>query len=124
MTRQPVRLIVEWAIPSGQGAGIMAALQGVILATRREDGCRRCVVSANSGEPMRLRYLETWETEESMRHHVQSEQFERLARLMESALEAPRIEFTLPAGRRGLEYALEARGAAMASEPSSASQRY
>jgi len=102
----------------------MAALQGVILATRREDGCRRCVVSANSGEPMRLRYLETWETEESLRHHLQSEQFERLARLMESALEAPRIEFTLPAGRRGLEYALEARGAAMASEPSSASQRY
>lgn len=82
-----------------------------MLSTRREHGCRRCVVSAKSGEPMRLRYLETWETEASLRHHVQSEQFERLARLVESALDVPRVEFTLPTGRRGIEYAFEARAA-------------
>jgi quinol monooxygenase YgiN len=111
MTRQPVRLVVEWAVPSGQGAGIVAALQDVMLATRRDRACRRCVVSARSGEPLRLRYQETWETEAALRQHLRSEQFEQLARLVESAIEAPRVQFWLPTGRRGLDYVFEARGA-------------
>jgi len=56
-----------------------------------------------------IQYSETWKTETDLRRQVRSNRFSALAELIEHATEHPVIEFTLPDGRRGLEYAEEVR---------------
>ena len=57
-----------------------------------------------------IRYLETWASEFDLRRQLRSDRFANLAELIERATERPDIEFLLPDGPRGLEYAEEARG--------------
>jgi quinol monooxygenase YgiN len=56
-----------------------------------------------------VQFVESWESEEGLKRHVRSDRFVTLAGLMESATEAPRVEFALPGGTRGLDYAGEVR---------------
>jgi len=56
-----------------------------------------------------IRYLETWRSELDLRRQLRSDRFAVLAELIERATERPVIEFTLPSGPRGIEYAEEAR---------------
>jgi hypothetical protein len=56
-----------------------------------------------------IQYSETWKTETDLRRQVRSDRFSVLAELIERATEHPDIEFTLPDGRHGLEYAEEVR---------------
>jgi hypothetical protein len=54
--------------------------------------------------------VEEWKTEEDLVMQLRSTRFAKLAQLLESATERPRIEFSLPGGIRGLDYAEEVRG--------------
>jgi hypothetical protein len=56
-----------------------------------------------------IQYSETWKTETDLRRQVRSNRFSALAELIERATERPDIEFTLPEGSRGLDYAEEVR---------------
>jgi hypothetical protein len=56
-----------------------------------------------------IQYTETWKTETDLRRQVRSNRFSALAELIEHATEHPDIEFRLPDGARGLEYAEEVR---------------
>jgi hypothetical protein len=56
-----------------------------------------------------IQYSETWKTETDLRRQVRSNRFSALAELIEHATEHPDIEFRLPDGLRGLEYAEEVR---------------
>jgi len=57
-----------------------------------------------------IHYLETWKTEADLRRQLRSDRFASLAELIEHATERPLIEFSLPDGLRGIEYAEEVRG--------------
>jgi len=57
------------------------------------------------GERAGLSYTEEWIGEDDLKRQLRSERFSRLAELMERATEQPKIEFALPDGVRGLEYA-------------------
>ena len=43
--------------------------------------------------------------EDELKRQLRSDRFSRLAELMERATERPKVEFALPSGMRGLEYA-------------------
>lgn len=115
MACSPVRMLVEWHVPAGQAPPIAAAVQSVMMTTREQRGCLGCTLSTDARERFTLHYEESWATEQDLKRQLISERFSELAGLIESATEAPRIEFALPAGTRGLEYVVEVRRAAAVS---------
>ena len=109
MTWAPVRMTVRWCVPPGEAQSIAAALHPLMMKTRSEPGCAGCSFSTEMGALVVIQYIETWTTESDLRRQVQSDRFANLAELIEHATEDPMIEFLLPEGSRGLEYAEEVR---------------
>jgi quinol monooxygenase YgiN len=102
---KPVRMTLEWFVPPGESGHILAALHALMVAARSEPGYVACQLSTEMGERAGFRYMEEWVAEEDLRHQIRSPRFSRLAELMEHAMEQPKIEFALPGGVRGLDYA-------------------
>jgi quinol monooxygenase YgiN len=102
-------MTVEWSVSRGEMSVINTALQSLMVTTRAAPGCLACSLSTQLGERAVFRYEEDWRTEDDLNHQLRSNQFAKLAHLLESALERPRIEFTLPEGKRGMEYAEQVR---------------
>jgi quinol monooxygenase YgiN len=101
----PVRMTVQWFVPSPESGSIVAALHALMVAVRAEPGCSSCHLTTEMGERAGLSYTEEWKGEEDLKRQLRSERFSRLAELMERATEQPKIEFALPGGVRGIEYA-------------------
>jgi quinol monooxygenase YgiN len=85
------------------------ALQDLAAAVRTHPGCVGCSVSSDLSTTGLMRYSEQWRTESDLRDRLQSDTFLRLASLLDSASEAPKIEFQLEQGIRGLDYLEEVR---------------
>ncbi len=109
MASQQVRMTVEWSVPRGEMGAINSAMQTLMVATRAAPGCVECSLSTQLGERAGFQYQEEWRTEEDLVVQLRSGRFAKLAHLVESASERPRIEFHLPGGKRGMEYAEEVR---------------
>jgi len=109
MSADPVRMTVEWTVRPEQFRAVATALQTVMVATRAEPGCLNCSLATELGRRVTVRFVEAWESEDSLKRHVRSDTFVTIAGLMESATEAPRMEFQLQGGTRGLDYAQEVR---------------
>jgi len=105
----PVRLTIEWVVPLAETGPIHTALQGLLVAARAEPGCVGCSLSTRMGERAGFSYEETWKTERDLQRQLRSSRFAKLTQLVERATERPRIEFELPSGTRGLDYAREVR---------------
>jgi quinol monooxygenase YgiN len=98
-------MTVQWFVPSRESGSIVAALHALMVAVRSEPGCSSCHLTTEMGEQAGFRYTEEWIAEDDLKRQLRSERFSRLAELMERATERPKIEFTLPRGVRGIEYA-------------------
>ena len=105
-----VRMTAEWTVSPGETEILGAAMQSLMVATRAEPGCVSCSLSTQLGERTGFHYEEEWKSESDLKQQLRSGRFAKLAHLMESAMERPRIEFWLPDGTRGIEYAEEVRG--------------
>jgi quinol monooxygenase YgiN len=105
MKSLPVRMSVKWRVPPSEAQSITTALQGLMLYTRAEHGCAGCSVSTEMGALVLIHYVETWETENDLKRQIRSQRFSALAELVERATADPAVEFALPDGTRGLEYA-------------------
>jgi quinol monooxygenase YgiN len=109
MESVPVCMTVRWRVPAGEAQSITATLQSLMLKTRAAPGCAGCSVSTDMGALVMIQYIENWKTETDLRRQVRSDRFSALAELIEHATEHPAIEFTLPGGPRGIDYAEEVR---------------
>ena len=109
MESDPVRMIVRWRVPAGEAQSITAALQTLMLQTRAAPGCAGCSLSTEMGAVVVIEYVENWKSETDLRRQVRSHRFSALAELIEHATETPIVEFTVPGGSRGIEYAEEVR---------------
>ncbi len=89
---------------------MMSALQMVLVRTRRARGCTGCSLSTEIGSHVEIRYAADWENEDDLQCQIRSADFSKLAELMEHGIEPPTIEFTVPSGTRGMEYAEKIRG--------------
>jgi quinol monooxygenase YgiN len=96
---------VKWLVPPAEAQSITNALQGLMIVTRAERGCTGCSVSSEIGPLVLIHYLETWASESDLKRQIRSRRFASLAELVERATDDPIVEFELPAGTRGLEYA-------------------
>jgi len=109
MASAPVRMSVKWRVPAGEAQSITAALQTLMQHTRAAQGCSGCSFSTDMDALVLIHYLETWRSEVDLQRQLRSDRFANLAELIERATERPVIEFSLPYGRRGIEYAEEVR---------------
>jgi quinol monooxygenase YgiN len=111
MALSPVRMHVEWAVPSGQAVHVAEALHTIMGVTRRQHGCVACVLAAEAGDMVRLRYDEEWQDEDHLKRQLASERFTRLTGLLELGTDPPLVQFSLAGGVRGLDYVDEVRRA-------------
>lgn len=100
---------MEWFVPVGQSRSITGALHQLMIAARAERGCVGCSLSTDVGVQVGVRYMEEWADEASLRQELRSDRFAQLASLLEASNRPPVVEFALPDGIRGLEYAEEVR---------------
>jgi quinol monooxygenase YgiN len=105
----PVRMTLKWQVASGEAASITTALQTLMVRTRAEPGCTGCSLSTDLGARNEIRYVADWRTEVDLQRQIRSSDFARLAELMEHATAPPTVEFALPGGTRGLDYAEQVR---------------
>ena len=117
----PVELRVEWNVLPQQASAVGVAVQSVVNASRRERGCLTCSLATELGDPVTLRLREVWDSEPSLRRHVQSRRFSTLAGLLETAIEPPRFEVAVDGRVRGFDYVGEVRQDA---EPGPALRQY
>ena len=101
----PIRLIARWFVPRPEAGWTTSALSALMVASRDEPGCLDATLTTQAGERVRMRYEETWESEEALKNQIRSERFTRLAAILEAAPEQPEIQFILPGGVFGVEYA-------------------
>ena len=100
-----VRMTLKWRVAAAAPTPIMSALQTVLVRTRTERGCIGCSLSTDIGSHVEIRYVVDWESEGDLQRQIRSNDFSQLAELMERATEQPTIEFALPSGTHGIEYA-------------------
>ena len=106
-----VRMSVQWSVGIQESGAIAAALHSLMVDVRKEPGCLGCQVRTEVGEHATLLFEEDWRDESDLRRELRSARFGTLANLMERSNQHPRVEFTLPGGVRGLDYAVEVRDA-------------
>jgi quinol monooxygenase YgiN len=102
-------MTVRWLVRPQESGAITAALHALMVAARAEPGCVSCQLSTDMGERAGLSYVEVWKEERDLRAQLRSTRFAKLAELVERAMERPQVEFALPGGIRGLDYAEEVR---------------
>ena len=110
MATTTVRMTVEWLVPPGQARSIALALHSISADLRVTPGCLRCSVSTELTARGAVRYTEEWDSEADLRARVGSKAFLRLAALLAASDLAPNVEFTLPAGARGVDFVEDVRG--------------
>jgi len=110
MVPTAARMTIEWFVPPGQARPITIALHTLMDDTRIARGCIGCSVATGLGEQGTVRYVEEWETEDDLRRRLRCNSFAQLVALMDTAIQPPHVEFALPHGRRGLDFAVEVRG--------------
>jgi quinol monooxygenase YgiN len=98
------------AAPACGSQQLVHALRFLASPIRIEPGCLGCCVWIDDADESTVRYVEEWTSEEAMRLRVRSERFTRLLEVLESAPEAPCIQFDFVAQTRGLDYVAEVRG--------------
>ena len=114
MGHAPVSMTLKWKVMPGESQAISAALQTLLLQARVEPGCTSCSSSiemSDRGERASIRYVEEWRGEPELQRSIRSARFASLVELMEYSAEHPIIEFRLPGGVRGVDYAEAVRSA-------------
>ena len=102
-----VRMTIEWFVPMGQARPMTMALHSLAAEIRTVHGCMGCSVTTDLTNQSAVRYIEDWRTEDDLQTRLRPNTFAPLATLIEDATEAPRVEFSLPSGTRGLDYVEE-----------------
>ena len=116
----PGRLCIRWSVAPRESASLTEALHRLMLTTRSGAGCLDCHLHTRINQRAALDYVEEWESEEALKRRLRSHEFTLLAELIERSTKPPQVEFTLPTGVRGLDYAEQVRmeeGTSAASEP-------
>ena len=103
-------MTLRWLVPPHDLGPITFAMNTIMVAVREQPGCIACRLSTDVGPRIALEYIEEWQGEEDLKRQVRSNRFAHIAELIERGLDRPQVEFAVPGGTRGLEYAVEVRG--------------
>jgi quinol monooxygenase YgiN len=109
MFSTPVRMIVEWYVPTGQARPVTMALHALASETRTMRGCLGCSVATDLANKGTVRYTEEWLSEPDLRDRLRADTFGQLLAMMEETTSPPVVEFVLDHEKRGLDFATEVR---------------
>jgi quinol monooxygenase YgiN len=101
---RPARMSLTLTASVGGEQEMLQALRSVMLAAQVEPACVSAQLFREVGEPQAFRYVEEWRDEEHLERRIRSRAFSRLLALMETAPEAPVLEFYVGSEVRGLAY--------------------
>lgn len=107
MWTRVVRFTVTLSASAKDAKGLVEALRFLMMSTRPERGCLGCYVWTEPDSS--VHYVEEWSNEEDMRRRVGSDRFTSVLALLESAREAPHVQFDFVSSTRGLDYVAEVR---------------
>lgn len=105
-----VELLLKLKAPPGRLQQTIQALRSVMSPARLERGVAEAHVSSDVADGNVLYYAETWPEVAGLDEHLRSPRFARMLALMETAAEAPTLEFRFVSEMRGLDYVAEVRG--------------
>ena len=83
---------------------MLQALRSVMMTAQVEPACASAQLFRDVSEPPAFRYVEEWRDEANLERRIRSWPFSRLLALMETASEAPVLEFYVGSEVRGLAY--------------------
>ncbi len=89
-----------------------SALDGLrcfIGQTEARPGCIRCSITCDADNPNLITYMEKWQSEEFLRLHLQSYQYQHLLHVIELSVSEPEIGFYYITQTGGLEVIEDAR---------------
>lgn len=104
-----IELRLYFQPPPQRTESLSTALQSLARLARLARGCLEAHLFTESSDPRNFCYTEAWDTEEDLCSMLRSEHFTRLAELMETAVEPPKLDFRTITAIRGIDFALQAR---------------
>jgi quinol monooxygenase YgiN len=105
-----VQLHLRLKAPPGRRPETVQALRALRFPAQLTGGCASSDICCELDDPDVLLYVEEWPGLEDFVREVHSDRFSRLLALMETAAEAPALEFRFVQQTRGLDYIAEVRG--------------
>ncbi len=105
-----VQLLLRLTAPPGRLQQTLVALRAVELPVRLTRWKVRTHLSQETENNHVLNYVEEWADVEELNEQIQSPRFAQLLALMETAAEAPSLQFLFVSEIRGLDYVAQVRG--------------
>lgn len=90
--------------PQLETADLLKALRSLMRSARAEKGFVLCRLCLDADDANTISYEERWQTRADFEAQLRSDRYTRLLTLMESAAEAPSLEFNCISESRGLDY--------------------
>jgi quinol monooxygenase YgiN len=104
-----VRLTVVMQATTRETPKLLEAFRYLMIRTRLDPGCVECSAWTDADE--HVHYVESWLDEAHIRRRVASDRFVPLLAILESARQAPQVQFDFVSKSRGLDYVAEVRTA-------------
>ena len=96
--------IIKLIPRSNQRDSMMEIFRAVIRLIRGRPGCMDCTIhEEDNNQPSIIYYIEQWESQEALQHHIQSSIYSMILNAMEFASETPEIRFHEVSKTMGLE---------------------
>ena len=86
-----------------QQAQAIEILRSVQDLTRPCPGCMGCWVSEEDFSQPHIRYIEQWQSEETLQEHIQSDLYRRVLATMELSRRRPEVIYYFTAEERGFD---------------------
>ena len=88
-------------------------LLSVVGQIEVKPGCRSCWVGRSVAEDSFIDYKEMWDSEKAFRHHLRSEEFQRVLAAMDLCDEEPRVMIGTLRANCGIRFLRKLRGSEM-----------
>lgn len=100
---------IRWTLPVGELRAAVDVVLRIMAEARQQRGCRHNSLQVVIASHATVAFVQAWSDEAALRRELCTERFSWLITLIESSSGPPVIEFDLPDGRRGADYAEDIR---------------
>ena len=104
MKSDVVTLTIDMRFPAESIEQAIPLLASVCGRIEAKAGCLESMVARDSIQETRVRYTETWASEETFLRHLRSEEFRRVLLAMDMCSEEPGVSIGNFTGHSGLQY--------------------
>ena len=96
-------------VPPGKRTAAVRTIAAMTGLTRSKSGCLACDLYSHIDNDDELQLVEKWDSAESLKRHIGSEQYGFLLEALELAIETPKVQFHTVTTTLGLPYVEEIR---------------